>query len=149
MVSVRSGPEPICVYAINLGEGENRLLGCKTTNIPVPITLSNLRPTAHGVAVRVTCTWPTGTACPGQLALRARFKVATPRRHRPPLIHVVERGLGRRAFKLTGAHAHAFEVRLTAGARALLSERGQLRTRLIAAIPGGRRSAVLPLRPAR
>ena len=149
MVSTRSGPQPICVYAINLGEGENRLLGCKTTNIPVPITLSNLRPTAHGVAVRVTCTWPAGTACPGQLALRTRFRLATPRRHRPPLIHVVERSLGHRAFTLTGAHGHAFEVRLTAGAQALLSERGQLRTRLIVAIPGGRRSAVLPLRPAR
>jgi hypothetical protein len=149
VVSTRSGPQPVCVYALNLGAGENRLLGCKTTNIPVPITLSNLRATAHGVRVRITCTWPAGTACPGQLALRTRFRLATPRRHRPPLIHVVERSLGRRAFTLTGAHGHAFEVRLTPGAAALLSERGQLRTRLIVAIPGGRRSAVLPLRPAR
>jgi hypothetical protein len=149
VVTTKSGPQPICVYAINLGEGENRLLGCKTTHIPVAITLSHLRATPHGVRVRIACEWPAGTVCPGQLALRTRFKLATRRRHRPPLIHVVERSLGRRAFNLTGARAHAFEVRLTAGATALLSKRGQLRTQLIAAIPGGRRSAVLPLRPAR
>jgi hypothetical protein len=149
MATVKSGPEPICVYAINLGEGENRLLGCKTTNIPVPITLSHVRATPNGVRAWIRCDWPAGTACPGQLALRTSFKVATPRRHRPALVHTVKRSLGHRAFNLVGAQSHAFEVRLTAGARKLLRERGQLRTQLVAAIPGGRRSAVLPLRPAR
>lgn len=148
VVTTKSGPQPVCVYALNLGEGENRLLGCKTTNIPVAITLSNVRATPTGVAVRIACEFPAGSACPGQLALRTSFRVATPRRHRPPRIHVVKRSLGRRVFNLSGAKVHAFEVRLTAGARALLRERGQLRTQLVAAIPGGRRSAILPLHPA-
>ncbi|MBN9622800.1 MAG: DUF1906 domain-containing protein, partial [Actinobacteria bacterium] len=33
--TIKSGPEPICVYAVNVALGGNRLLGCKTTTIPV------------------------------------------------------------------------------------------------------------------
>ena len=29
--TVKSGPQPICVYALNTGAGGDRLLGCKTT----------------------------------------------------------------------------------------------------------------------
>jgi hypothetical protein len=148
---VKSGPQPVCVYAVGIAPGSDRLLGCKATRIPVAITLSHIRATRGGVRVRVSCAWPIGTQCPGQLALRTRFKIATPGGHgRPPRIHVVSRSLGRRAFMLSGARSHAFQVPLSAAARLLLRQRGVLRTQLIAAIPGGRRVHMLGLRsPAR
>jgi hypothetical protein len=143
-VTTKSGPQPVCVYALNTGGGADRLLGCKTTTVPVAIVLSHLKAMAGGVRVWIACQWPEGTQCPGQLALRTRIKVALPhRRGTPPRIRAVTRSLGRRAFRLTGGHGHPFTVPFSAGARALLKERGGLRTQLIAAIPGGRRTAVL------
>jgi Domain of unknown function (DUF1906) len=142
--TVKSGPQPVCVYALNAGPGSDRLLGCKTTAVPVAITLSHLKASANGVRVWIACEWPAGTQCPGQLSLRSRFKIALPhRRGTPPRIRVVTRSLGRRAFRLTGERAHAFQIPFTAQARTLLEERGHLKTQLIAAIPGGRRVAVL------
>jgi hypothetical protein len=144
--TLKSGPQPVCVYAVGIAAGEDSLLGCKSTRIPVAITVSHLRATAHGVQLRITCEWPSGTECPGQLALRTRFKLATRRGHgRPPRIRVVTRSLGRRPFHLTGAQTHAFRVPLSAGGRALLKQRGELRTQLIAAIPGGRRTYLIGL----
>jgi Domain of unknown function (DUF1906) len=146
--TVKSGPQPVCVYAINIGLGTNRLLGCKAITIPVAITLTNVHATRTGVRVRLACEWPTGTFCPGQLALRTRIKVAMPHpRGRPPRIRAVTRSLGRRPFQLVGGRSHAFIVPFSAGGRALLLQRGQLRTQLIAAIPGGKRIAVLGIRP--
>jgi hypothetical protein len=145
--TVKSGAQPVCVYAVNTGPGANRLLGCKAITIPVAITLSNVRATAAGVRVNIVCEWPLGTACPGQLALRTRVKVALPhRRGTPPRIRAVTRSLGRRPFNLTGGKWHSFVVPFSAGGRALLRQRGALRTQLIAAIPGGKRIAVLGLR---
>jgi hypothetical protein len=142
--TVKSGRQAVCAYAIGLPPGEDSLLGCKTIAIPVAITLSHLRASADGVRVRIACAWPTGTACPGQLVLRTRLKVAMPhRRGTPPRLRTVTRSLGRRAFQLSGRHSHAFQVPLSAQGRLLLSQRGQLRTQLIAAIPGGRRVLVL------
>jgi hypothetical protein len=146
--TVKSGPQPACVYAINSGPGNNRLLGCKALTIPVAITLSHVRATPAGVRVHIACEWPTGTACPGQLALRTRIKVALPHpRGRPPRIRAVTRSLGRRPFQLSGGRSHAFVVPFSAGGRLLLRQRGQLRAQLIAAIPGGKRVAVLGIRP--
>jgi hypothetical protein len=145
IVTVKSGPEPICVYAVNVALGGNRLLGCKTTTIPVAVTFSRLKAMPNGVKVTLACQWPTGTACPGHLGMRTTFKVATPRRHRPPRIHSVTRSLGSRTFNLTGGQWHTFYVPLTVGARKLLRERGKLHTQIVAAIPGGRRGAGLPL----
>jgi hypothetical protein len=142
--TTKTGPQPACVYAVNVGPGADRLLGCKTVTIPVAITLSHVRATAHGVRLRIACEWPVGTSCPGQLALRTRIKVALPhRRGRPVRTRVVIRSLGRRAFHLTGERSHAFVIPFSAGGRALLRQRGKLRTQLIASIPGGRRSLVL------
>ena len=111
------------------------------------MTVSHVRQTARWVQLRLTCEWPSGTECPGQLALRTRLRVAQQRRGhgRPPRIHVVTRSLGRRSFRLTGARSHAFRIPLSAGGRLLLRQRGKLRTQLIAAIPGGRRTYVLKL----
>ncbi len=144
--TLKSGPQPVCVYALNAGGGADLLLGCRTPTIPVAITLSHLKATPNGVRVWISCRWPAGTACPGQLMLRTRIKVALPhRRGTPPRIRSVTRSLGRRGFQLTGERAHAFTVPLSAGGHSLLRERGRLRTQLIAAIPGGRRVAVLGL----
>ena len=38
--TVKSGPQPVCVYALNTGGGADRLLGCKSTTVPVAVTLS-------------------------------------------------------------------------------------------------------------
>ena len=119
------GAQPVCVYAINVGPGADRLLGCKTLGIPVAITLSHVRATPSGVRLRIACEWPAGTECPGQLALRSPIKVALPhRRGTPPRIRVVTRSLGRRTFHLTGERSHAFAVSLTESGRALLRSRG-------------------------
>jgi hypothetical protein len=145
--TLKSGPQPVCAYAVNVGSGADRLLGCRATRIPVAITLSHVTASRHGVHVRVACGWPAGTECPGQLALRTRFKVATPRGGgRPPRIHVVSRSLGRRSFRLSGGGSHGFRIPLTSQGRLLLRLRGELRTQLIAAIPGGQRVHMLALR---
>jgi glycoside hydrolase-like protein len=145
-----SGPQPVCVYALDFAPGEDTLLGCKTTNIPVAVVFSNLRQTRRGVRVWISCAWPEGTVCPGYLALRTRFKIAIPRRGKPPRIQTVTRTLGRRAFHLAGRRGHGFEIGFTRGGRLLLQQRGRLRTQLIASIPGGKRTAVLGLeQPAR
>jgi hypothetical protein len=143
--TIKSGPEPICVYALNVVLGGNRLLGCRTTTIPVALTLSGLRATRAGIAVNVTCEFPVGLECPGHLGLRTTYRVATPRRHKAPRIHAVTRSLAQRNFHLQGATWHRFVLPLSTGGRRLLQERGKLRTLLIAAIPGGQRTVGLPL----
>jgi hypothetical protein len=148
VVTTKSGSQPVCVYATNTGLGADRLLGCKTVKIPVAISLTPQRPTRNGVRVWIACEWPAGFECPGRLQLRTRFQVAL-RRHGRLRTHVVTRQLGRRRFHLTGGHAHPFVIPLSRGGRLLLAQRSQLRTYLIASIPGGRRIAVLALRPAR
>jgi hypothetical protein len=147
-VTIKSGPEPICVYAVNVVLGGNRLLGCKTTTIPVALTLSGLTATRSGIAVNVTCEFPAGLECPGHLGLRTTYRVVTPRRHKPPRIHSVTRSLAQRTFRLQGASWHRFVLPLSAGGRKILQERGKLRTYLVAAIPGGQRTAGLPLESA-
>jgi glycoside hydrolase-like protein len=143
---VKSGPQPVCVYALNTGGGVDHLLGCKSTTIPVAVTLSVLKTTPTGVKVWAACEWPTGTECPGQFVLRTRVKVALPhRRGTPPRIRAVTRSLGRRAFHLSGKQGHGFVIPLSAGGRALLKQRGRLPSQLIAAIPGGRRTVAVGL----
>ena len=81
-----SGSQAVCVYALDFAPGEDTLLGCKATTIGVAVTISHLRQTKRGVRAWLNCAWPEGSTCPGWLALRTSFKVATPRRGRPPLI---------------------------------------------------------------
>jgi hypothetical protein len=145
-----SGSQPVCVYAVGIAPGADTLLGCTATTIPVAVTISHLRQTRRGVRAWLNCAWPEGSSCPGWLALRTSFRVATRRHGKPPLIHTVTRTLGRRPFHLAGRRGHGFEIGLTRGARLLLRSRGRLRTQFIASIPGGRRTAVLGLeQPAR
>lgn len=144
--TVKSGPQTVCVYAVDIEPGEDSLLGCKKTTIPVAVKFAHVKVTRRGVLARLTCAWPAGTACPGQLLLRTRLKMATRRRHgRRARIHVVTRSLGRRTFGLSGERAHTYLLRLSPQGRALLLQRGHLRAQLVVAIPGGRRFAVLKL----
>ena len=144
--TLRSGPQPVCVYAVNTGLGADRLLGCRSTAIQVAVTLSHVRATSSGVEVRIACEWPAGTECPGQLMLRTQIKVSQRRRGGPPRLRSTTRSIGHRGFRLTGKRSHAFLIPLNSGGRQLLRERGQLKTQLIASIPGGSRMETVALR---
>ena len=145
LATVKSGRQRICAYALNLADGEDRLLGCKGATIPVALRLSNLKAGGRTVRVRVTCLWPAGTECPGQILLRTRYRLATHSRG-GPRTRPVSRLLGRTAFRLSGGGAQTFRVPLSAGGRSLLRQRGRLKTQVVVAIPGGRRTVVVGLR---
>jgi hypothetical protein len=145
--TVKSGRQRVCAYALDLEPGEDTLLGCKGVTIPVPIKLSDLKARPDKVQVRLTCLWPAGTECPGQIVLRTRFRV--PVRHyrgRGPRTRALTRVIGRSAFRLTGGQGHTYRVPLTAGGRKLLRMRSLLKTHVRVAIPGGHRIGVLALR---
>ncbi|HET8815424.1 MAG TPA: DUF1906 domain-containing protein [Solirubrobacterales bacterium] len=146
LATVKSGRQRVCAYALDVDPGRDRLLGCKGATIPVAVTLSNLRASGKGVRVRVTCHWPAGTDCPGQLILRGRYRVPVrPYGGSGPRTRAVSQAVGRRAFQLGGGGSHAFRVPLSAGGRKLLRLRGELKTHVVAAIPGGRRIAALTI----
>ncbi|HEX6782452.1 MAG TPA: DUF1906 domain-containing protein [Solirubrobacterales bacterium] len=142
MATVKSGRQRVCAYALNVSSGEDRLLGCKGATIPVALRLSNLEAERNRVRVRVACLWPAGTECPGQIVLRSRFRIPSHSRT-GPRTRPVKRTIGRIPFRLTGGGAQTYRVPLSAGGRALLRSRGQLKTQVVVAIPGGRRIAVL------
>ena len=145
--TVKSGRQRVCAYALDWDPGEDRLLGCKGATIPVAVSLSKLKMRGKRVQVRVTCLWPTGTECPGQILLRTRFRVPVPHyRGRGPRTRPVSRLIGRSSFQLSGGGGQTFRIPLTAGGRALLSSRGWLKTHVVVAIPGGRRVAVLKIK---
>ncbi len=145
LATVKSGRQRVCAYALNLADGEDRLLGCKGATIPVALRLSNLKAGAKTVRIRVTCLWPTGTECPGQILLRTRYRVPTHLRA-GPRTRPVSRLIGRSTFRLGGGDGQTFRVPLSAGGRSLLRQRGRLKTHVVVAIPGGRRTAVVGLR---
>jgi len=144
---VKSGRQRVCAYALDREPGEDRLLGCKGATVPVALRLSHLKDSGKRVRVRVACLWPAGTECPGQILLRARFRVPVANyRGRGPRTRPVSRVVGRGAFHLTGGGAQTLRIPLSATGRELLRQRGWLKTQVVGAIPGGRRIAVLGLR---
>lgn len=143
---VKSGKQRICVYALDFDPGEDRLLGCKGATVPVALRLSHLKANKKNVRVRVTCLWPVGTACPGQILLRSRFRVPVANyRGRGPRTRPVSRLIGRGAFQLSGGGAQTFRIPLSGTGRKLLRQRGALKTHVVVAIPGGRRTAVIEI----
>ncbi len=144
LATIKSGRQRVCAYALNISSGEDRLLGCKGATIPVALRLSNLKASGNTVRVRVTCLWPAGTECPGQILLRARYRVATHSRG-GPRTRPVSRLLGRTAFRLSGGGSKTFRVPLSAGGRSLLRQRNRLKTHVVVAIPGGRRTVIVAL----
>jgi hypothetical protein len=144
LATVKSGRQRVCAYALNISSGEDRLLGCKGATIPVALRLSNLKASGKTVQVRVTCLWPAGTECPGQILLRTRYRVAA-RSRGGPRTRPVSRLLGRTSFRLSGGGAQTFRVPLSAGGRSLLRQRSRLKAHVVVAIPGGRRTVVVGL----
>jgi hypothetical protein len=142
LATVKSGPQRVCAYALNVASGEDRLLGCKGATIPVALRLSNVKAGSNKVRVRVACLWPAGTDCPGQIVLRSRFRTTSHSRT-GPRTRPVSRVIGRIPFRLMGGGAQTYRVPLSSGGRRLLRLRGQLKTQVVVAIPGGRRIAVL------
>jgi hypothetical protein len=128
--TVKSGKQRVCVYALDIDPGVDRRLGCRSTSISVPISVSKVRARGNRVIARVTCQWPVGTECPVQVLLRAR---------------PVSRVLGRTAFRLGGKQAKTFSIPFTPGGRTLLRAGGLLKTHLVVAVPGGRRIRVLEI----
>lgn len=142
---LKSGRQTVCAYAVNLGAGGDRLLGCRQTRIGAAVTLAGIKAKRGGVRVRVACAWPAGTECPGRLLLRAKVKVLRRAGGGRLRTRVVNRSLGRVRFHLTGETWKALRIPYSGRGKRLLRQRGKLRTQLIAAIPGGRRVVVLRL----
>jgi len=144
--TVKSGRQRVCAYALDVDPGEDTLLGCKGVTIPVAIQLSDLKAGRSRVQLRLTCLWPSGTECPGQIVLRARFRVPVAHRGRGPRTRPVTRVIGRAPFRLSGGQGQTYRVALTAAGRKLLRLRARLKTHVVVAIPGGRRTGVVELR---
>jgi len=143
--TVKSGRQRVCAYALGVDPGEDTLLGCKGVTIPVAVQLSDLKAGRNRVLLRLTCGWPEGTECPGQIVLRARFRVPVAHRARGPRTRPVTRVIGRAPFRLSGGQGQTYRVALTAAGRKLLRLRARLKTHVLVAIPGGRRTGVVEL----
>ena len=136
---VGSGRQRLCVYALDIGPGADKLLGCRNVAVPVPITVLKTKTAANAVRLRLRCEWPAGTQCPGQILIRARvprqYAVRRGGRH-IVRTRTVRRAIVRHAFRLTGGSSHTF--RLGLGGQLLAGGPTQHQAHLIVAIPGGR-----------
>ena len=138
---IGSGRQRLCVYALDIGPGADKLLGCRRVGVPVPITLLLTKAAGNTIRVRVRCEWPVGVQCPGQILVRGRVPrrfVVRHRGRRTVRTKLVRRLLARRAFRLTGGRSHTFTVGLGAGGRLLTDTRREPEAHLLVAIPGGR-----------
>jgi hypothetical protein len=146
---VGSGRQRLCVYALNIGPGADKLLGCRTVGVPVPISVLRTRSAGNKVRISVRCEWPVGIACPGQMLVRARVPqryVVRHGRRRVARTRMVKRLLAHRAFQLNGGGSHTFTLGLGVAGRTLTSARESPQAHLLVAIPGGRVGRQLSLR---
>jgi Rv2525c-like, glycoside hydrolase-like domain len=146
---VGSGRQTVCVYALDIGAGADRLLGCRDVGVPVPIVLLRAQPGGNAVRLRVRCEWPVGTECPGQIVVRARLpmRVVVQRRgRRLARTRIVRRAIARRGFHLMGGQAHTFRVGLGRAGHRLARAGDRPQAQLLVAIPGGRVGRKLSLR---
>jgi hypothetical protein len=112
-----------------------------------PLTVAHVTPEGRTVRVWVRCGWPEGEECPGRIVLRtnARLPLRAPRGAGDVGEKVVRLSVGKHLFHLTGGRAHSFRVALDARGRALFERRGFLRTQMLVAIPGARKTRALRL----
>jgi len=146
---VGSGRQTVCVYALDIGAGSDRLLGCREVGVPVPISLLRAKAGGNAVRLRVRCEWPVGVDCPGQIIVRARVPKRTViRRHgrRRVRTRMVRRAIARRGFHLTGGRSHTFRLGLGRVGHRLARASAAPRLQLLVAIPGGRVGQKLSLR---
>jgi hypothetical protein len=146
---IGSGRQRLCVYALDVGPGTDKLLGCRNVGVPVPISLLRTKAAGNAVRVRVRCEWPVGTECPGQILVRARvgqsFVVRRGGR-RVVRTKTVRKAIARRAFHLTGGGSHTFVVGLGRSGHLLTRGSARPEAHLLVAIPGGRVGRQLRLR---
>jgi Rv2525c-like, glycoside hydrolase-like domain len=145
-----SGRQRVCVYAVNVGGGADRSLGCRTVGIRVPIVVSHIELRKKAIWVNVRCQWPAGMSCPGHILLRARVRVRQVVHHgRRRLVRFrpIRAQLAGRTFELPGGASHPFSIHLSSRGRLLTRGAGELRAKLVVAIPGGRRGRSLTLTP--
>lgn len=146
---VGSGRQRLCVYALDIGPGADKLLGCRSVGVPVPISVLRAKAAGNTLRVSVRCEWPVGTLCPGQILVRGRVPqryVVHRRRHAVVRTRLVRRLLARRAFQLSGGSWHTFSVGLGAAGRSMSQARRRPQAHLLVAIPGGRVGRQLTLR---
>ncbi len=146
---VASRRQRVCVYAVDVGAGSDKALGCRSVGIRVPISLSHIIGTRKALRVRLECQWPAGAQCPGRIVLRAKLRlrrVVRRRGRRVVTTRTVMTPIARRAFRLSGGQAHAFSLHLSRRGRRLTRGASKLRAQLLVAIPGGRKGHVLTLR---
>jgi Rv2525c-like, glycoside hydrolase-like domain len=138
---VGSGRQRICVYALDIGAGSDRLLGCRDVGVPVPISVLRTKTAANVVHLSLRCEWPIGTQCPGQILVRARVPkrfVVQRRGRRRVRTKMVRRTIARRGFQLSGGMSHSFRIGLGRRGRRLTRGRAGHQAQLLVAIPGGR-----------
>jgi hypothetical protein len=146
---VGSGKQRLCVYALDIGPGADKLLGCRTVGVPVPISVLRTRTGGNAVRLSLRCEWPTGTQCPGQILIRARVsKRYVIRRRGRAVVRTksVQRAIARRGFRLTGGMSHTFRIGLGPAGQRLVREVTRPTAHLTVAIPGGRVGQQLSLR---
>jgi Domain of unknown function (DUF1906) len=146
---IGSGRQRLCVYALNIGPGADKLLGCRTVGVPVPISVLRTKSAGNRVRISVRCEWPVGVACPGQMLIRARVpqRYAVRRGGRRVMrTRMVKRLLARRAFQLKGGGSHTFTLGLGARGRVLTGLLDRPKAHLLVAIPGGRVGRQLSLK---
>jgi glycoside hydrolase-like protein len=138
---VGSGRQRICVYALDIGAGSDKLLGCRNVGVPVPMSLLRTKVVGNTVHLNLRCEWPIGTQCPGRIVVRARMpkRVLVRRRGRRRVrTKMVRRTIVRRNFRLTGGRSHAFRIGLGTAGRRLTRAVASPKAQLLVEIPGGR-----------
>lgn len=140
--TTRTGSERVCAYAVNLGPGADKRLGCRTVGVRIPLIVLGAEGGARAVRVRIRCEWPAEVQCPGQIALRARKRLRLGRGR----TRVVQVPIARVPIRLAGGAGASVRVPLNRRGRELLRERGELRAKLVVAVPDGRivRAVELP-----
>jgi hypothetical protein len=140
-LTLKTGRERLCAYAVDIGPGSDRPLGCRAVGVPPPLSLVRAKATRGSVRVTVRCAWPPETQCPGQILLRARLRVrvaGASRAGRRPRTKVVRAGIGRRPFRLVGGASQTFHAPLSRRGRLMTRGRDKLRAELVLAVPDGR-----------
>jgi Rv2525c-like, glycoside hydrolase-like domain len=148
-LTVKTGRERLCAYAVNVGPGSDKPLGCRAVGVPPPLALVKAQTTRGAVRVTVRCEWPAETQCPGQILLRARVRVrvaGTSGAGRRLRTKIVRAGVGRRPFRLVGGATQTFHAPLSRRGRLLARGRDELRGELVVAIPDRRLVRPLVLR---
>ncbi|HEX8689566.1 MAG TPA: DUF1906 domain-containing protein, partial [Solirubrobacterales bacterium] len=65
-LTAKTGRERLCAYAVDVGPGSDKPLGCRTVGVPPPLSLIEAEARRGSVGVTVRCDWPAGSQCPGQ-----------------------------------------------------------------------------------